>query len=498
MIRYIFCMTGCSHWAETAQKLYEKGVAEPVIWLGDDRHYEWARGYFGNAVLRMNDHVHYPVDTSGLSKFKINDHGFFGSDDYLRAKDRCLKMMDRLDDLGMFSRLDREIFFNNLCLIFISNIEQYSPTHIVMTEAPHSHAQYLLYEISLYFGLNIAWFNRWEIGPVMCLQNMRTQQYIPTSEHYTKNIPTHYVALIDTFISNVELKWNGEFEYDYMIAQKQGLRLLNRFSTFIKYSISRVIRQSLRNVRNRISKTYNPINPFYLNFLIRESVRKRRYRALRKSCSRAAATEVGLSEQRFVYFALHFEPERTTNPDGGVYHDQFIAIQKLRQSLPDDIHILVKEHPSQYYMRERGPKGRSPLFYSLLNSLAGVSLVDTETESIYLQRNCEFVATITGSVAIESAIMGKPAVIFGDAWFRGCPNVFFWDDVTSIKEVLTAACRSSGAIRSYLVDLFNYQCIVANQNRSAQGRNSSFISGEFNALELKGGEELIGRFLLEH
>lgn len=496
MIRYIFCMTGCSHWAETAKSLYEKKIAEPVIWLGDDRHFEWANSYFGHAVLRMNDHVHHPVNTSEISKHEIDDHGFLGSDDYLRAKDRCLKMMDRLDDFGMFSRLDREIFFNKLCLIFISNIEKYSPTHIVMTEAPHSHAQYLLYEISLYFGLNVAWFNRWEIGPVMCLQDMRTKQYIPTSEGYKKKLPRKYEALVDEFIANVKLKWDGEFEYAYMVAQRKGLRFSNRSVNFIKFSIPRIIRQSMRNVINRISKTYNPINPFYLNFVVRESIRKRRYHALKESCGRAAAEDH--RPQRFVYFALHFEPERTTNPDGGVYHDQFIAIQRLRQSLPDDISILVKEHPSQYYMQERGPKGRSPLFYNLVNSLVGVSLVDTEMESIYLQRNCEFVATITGSVAIESAIMGKPAVIFGNAWFKGCPNVFFWDELNSIEDVLCAISSSSDEIRSDLLRRFNHQCIVSNQNRSAQGRNSSFMSAEFSALEREGGEELIQRFLVGH
>ena len=65
----------------------------------------------------------------------------------------------------------------------------------------------------------------------------------------------------------------------------------------------------------------------------------------------------------FVYFALHFEPERTTNPDGGFFHDQFLAIIHLRKILPEDVNIFVKEHPSQFKVIDRGLKGRSPLFY---------------------------------------------------------------------------------------------------------------------------------------
>ena len=67
-----------------------------------------------------------------------------------------------------------------------------------------------------------------------------------------------------------------------------------------------------------------------------------------------------------LYFALMHEPERTTNPDGGDFHEQLLAILKIRDITPKDIDIYVKEHPSQFYLEERGAKGRSPLFYNLL------------------------------------------------------------------------------------------------------------------------------------
>ncbi|MBQ6534213.1 MAG: hypothetical protein IJI37_03510, partial [Opitutales bacterium] len=40
--------------------------------------------------------------------------------------------------------------------------------------------------------------------------------------------------------------------------------------------------------------------------------------------------------KKFVYFAMHLQPEATTNPLGGIYADQALAIEHLRQILPDD------------------------------------------------------------------------------------------------------------------------------------------------------------------
>ena len=41
---------------------------------------------------------------------------FIFSENYYRSKDICLKMMDRLDLYGLFTRLDRESYFHNLVI----------------------------------------------------------------------------------------------------------------------------------------------------------------------------------------------------------------------------------------------------------------------------------------------------------------------------------------------------------------------------------------------
>ena len=41
----------------------------------------------------------------------------------------------------------------------------------------------------------------------------------------------------------------------------------------------------------------------------------------------------------YLYFPLHFEPERTPNPDGGFFHDQLVALIMLRKLVPQNIFI---------------------------------------------------------------------------------------------------------------------------------------------------------------
>ena len=44
-------MTEGEQWFDCAVKLHQEKVATPVIWLGDDRHYEKAKNFFGDSVV---------------------------------------------------------------------------------------------------------------------------------------------------------------------------------------------------------------------------------------------------------------------------------------------------------------------------------------------------------------------------------------------------------------------------------------------------------------
>ena len=159
----------------------------------------------------------------------------------------------------------------------------------------------------------------------------------------------------------------------------------------------------------------------------------------------------------FVYFPLHFEPERTTNPDGGDFHDQFIVLTKLRKIIPPKVKIVVKEHPSQIIFANEetlpgdvGSRGRSPLFYNLIKNIDGVRFIDYKYNSVELIIKSKFVATITGSVALESSILGKPSLSFGSTWYAGCPNIIQWNNKIDYDYIINLKIESKEKILEFL------------------------------------------------
>ena len=131
-------------------------------------------------------------------------------------------------------------------------------------------------------------------------------------------------------------------------------------------------------------------------------------------------------QKPFVYFPLSFQPERTTSPQGGVYHDQILAVETLACALPPGWRIYVKEHPSQWWVRgkTRYSSTRYRGYYERIARISRVTLVPSATSSFELIRRARAIATVTGTAGGEALLQGKRPLIFGLPWYRDCPGLF--------------------------------------------------------------------------
>ena len=278
-----WCIFTCNRvFLKSAVDLYKKGIAFPVLFTGDDVNYEEAKKYFGKNVLKTNDLVFYPEKLEKI-KYSAIDCEFFLSDNYSRAKDRCLKMMDRLDLYGCFSRLDRDAIFNKLVLCLLNKFEKNPPHALIVSENPHSHTHYLMYEICSYKNIPTLKFNTWLPVPLLYSQNLKTGQRQLVDKKIdsklSKIIDKHITIFVEELASQ---KDKGNFILPAMKIQLHENKLKTKIINFIKYGVISQVKEFWFQFRKYFDATYYPINPYKLSYYSRLKIRKNREKNLLK------------------------------------------------------------------------------------------------------------------------------------------------------------------------------------------------------------------------
>ena len=124
------------------------------------------------------------------------------------------------------------------------------------------------------------------------------------------------------------------------------------------------------------------------------------------------------SDEPFVYFPLHLQPEMTTDILGGRYADQALTLETLRSKIPENVAIYVKENPKQI------GRLRSETFFERVSKVPNTRFLSRQTSSFDLIRHSMAVATISGTAGWEALRMGKAAIVFGDAFWKNIPGAF--------------------------------------------------------------------------
>lgn len=126
--------------------------------------------------------------------------------------------------------------------------------------------------------------------------------------------------------------------------------------------------------------------------------------------------------QKYVFYAAHFEPEAGTSVIVDL-QNQLSVIQMLSHSLPKGWKLYIKEHPHQYdinnvrehfflinfqYFKDKS-------FYEEVLKYDNVVLIKADVSSQQLLQHAQAVATINGSIILESVNNAKPCITFDNA-----------------------------------------------------------------------------------
>ena len=416
MSRYAFFADGNQLWRELAEALASRGH-EPTIWLGHPRHLEWVRERFPTCKVfdeRALNHGDYDPSSTVPLPFELRRSGLFAQIE--RAATYSLQRNTRYRPLGYLECRDFCGAMSNFLWTEIKNSEIDA---FIASQAPHSTAGLLFAGILEANGYEMLHFDQVPIAPRMVPRRGFDFQSVSLDNLETHSDPVSDGDLslwIERFVERIkqeEMAYSEERNSRFERQLVGPIGALRR----IKYT-----RAELRAILDGYA--LSPVHPApggIHRATLKASFQASRYKRRKLSYLRQELSKHSgetADGEPFWLFFLHFEPEKTTLPNGDLLGDQLYLVQHAAAQMPRGTKLYVKEHPSQLLSAMNGHVGRPSNFYSDLASIPRVQIVPPQRDLSALIRSAEVILTVTGTVAVEGLFWGKTVVYFGHPWYQ--------------------------------------------------------------------------------
>jgi hypothetical protein len=183
-------------------------------------------------------------------------------------------------------------------------------------------------------------------------------------------------------------------------------------------------------------------------------------------------------DEQYALFALQFQPERTTDPECGVFSHQLEAVRTFRQCLPSRIPLFLKEHPRQImdWTDLRRIHFRTKSDYEKLSKLPNTYFLHPKILPIQALDGAVILASGTGSMVWEGALLGKPGILFGSSWHEACEATPIFKNLPDCRMQIERLIQLSPneiqeAVKKFLVNSKSHFIQTANSFWSSQLSN---------------------------
>lgn len=442
------------HWIEVIRQVATKRPISVAYWTGTVARQAEVNRHFPSAIFHDN-----LLAARGLPPTGWYPDGMIPVDACLIAKLEpyqltAMKMMERMDpDRASFSFENRLRHYFRLVEYWVAVFEQLRPDAVLMPISPHLVFDYVAYAICQVLGIPTLFFDRTGIPGCVLPVNSIVGGGDDLRERYQALLAMESVRPL----SEGHQSYLGKLQGDFSVGMAPNFRLkMDRYSLapstgggiqrpsalrILRYEakgvLAHVRTQALRAPRNYYVRRGQPPEARRVGFLgfhlLRWSGIFRKSR-LNRLYERLQIDE--RPDSPYVFVALHYQPERNTVPSGGIFADQLLIVKLLAACLPVGWQVLVKEHNWQLQPFSRGQSSRDEVFYRDLVSIPGVKLVPMSMPSFELIDGASAVATVAGSVGWEAINRGKPALVFGEAWYQYCDGVYRIVDIHDCRHAI--------------------------------------------------------------
>lgn len=413
----------------------------------------------------------------------------------------------------VMSAMGKEIYFNILAGFCIAYFEKNAEILVVCQNSPHMPFDILFCRIASDFGIKVYSINHALPGYSVVWEGIGANASIVTGSSANKKslIEASEIFENDAKKNNEKFRPGYEDRSSWISVSTEAYNrsgVLNLFIELIKLPLKKVpiIRELPKAVQaymigppvqmkpaSLTSRQISTMAGDPIEGKLEYAMHVFRYALNRNkiiSGYKNLAVKSWPEDKPFIYFALHQQPERTTLPDGDIYREQLLALRRISESMPDDMILLVKEHPAQSGFDLRNMHQRSEEFYNLILQIPKTKLIDGSVSSELLLENCVLCGTITGSSLNEALARGRPVIFFGNAFISGCKSAFRAANETfSFRDQLKQLImKSESEVRSDYEEFLShnnfhdfldsdYWWIRAGRNPDQPKRLSQFIKG---------------------
>ena len=472
--RAVILGAGTDYWIRLGELLEEEGGWSIVYWSVSDRlvrefSERWPKaivnGEIDEVLMQAESHRTMPrsvqLDEPLLCQLA-------------RAQSIALSMMDRMDATGRdFPTARRIQHFKKLAEYWGSIFESLSPDIALFDMSPHVVYDFVAYEMAKVRGIKTLMLERAGLrGHIFAIEQFEGGSH-ELRETFEELRQRSDWRLSETARQYWQSTWSsdGTSAPPLYKAKMARLGLTASRAVISPYPapgrvLLREVRQlahAFRQYRRGELNSYlvSPNSDAELRSVSFLEFALGRIKGLRKRAQLRTYCEPMFSKAmpkhgsgHYVLLALHYQPERSTLPLGGVFGDQLLIAKLLSRHLPEGWTLLVKEHPWQLHPYSKGHLQRDEAFYSDLNALSNVQLMapDIDTKQLLDESSC--VATISGSIGWQALTRNKPILLFGAAWYRFCRGVFeikSTDDLAqAFSEILTGCHVPPEETQAYL------------------------------------------------
>jgi len=276
------------------------------------------------------------------------------------------------------------------CRFYETVLEEIKPDYLFIFFTIH-HYQHLLHQLCKAKKIKILMFGPVRFGNRMMISKEGLQiddlDHFSSNENISEEYLDKYLKKFSPFKQLIEAK-KTSFESHTWDRYVANLKFFGRFWE--------------KNYRDQYSHYGNTRSKILSTKVSRSINRKRRQSFLDNNLSKKID-----KTQPFVYFPLHYEPERILLIDAPFYDNQLSVITSIAKSLPTDYLLYVKEHP---FMGTLG--WREISFYKKIIDLPNVKLIHPSVKPEEIIQKSSLVITIAGTAGLEAAFYNKPSIVF--------------------------------------------------------------------------------------